>query len=561
MTSRPTPRASVFSLVLVAAVALVYLQVGNHEFLLYDDPNYVTDNPHIRSGLTLANILWAFSSFHDNNWFPLTWISHMLDVQLFGLEAGWHHLGNVALHSANSILLLLLLNRLTGCIWRSAIVAALFALHPLHVESVAWVAERKDVFSTLFLFLTLHAYLRYTERPGVGRYILTVLLFTLGLMAKPMLVSLPLIMLLIDYWPLHRLSTQNALLPLLKEKFPFAALALVSCVVTVAAQKEGISSLKSVPFLHRLGNAAVSYTAYIGKTVLPLDLSVFYPLQLKPSPWQPVTATLVLAAISLAVWHWRKRSPYLLVGWLWYLIMLVPVIGLIQIGMQAMADRYTYVSLTGLFILAVWLGSDIASRSRTTMRLAAGASVIVIVIYAGMAWRQVSYWKSNNSLFTRALQLNRENFIASHVLGILSAQKGDQVEALTKFEDAISSAPWFAPSYLSAGNTLMDLDRTNEALAYYETALSIFPTAAAHYNLGSALHRLGEIEEAVKHYRLALRLAPANVDYLNNLGIALAEQEDIEAAVQLFREALRLDPAYENASKNLDKALNYLKKQ
>lgn len=566
MTAKHRKTSTVICLALLILIAAVYMQVASHDFLLYDDPNYVTSNSHVRAGLALDNIIWAFSSFHDNNWFPLTWISHMLDVQLFGVAAGWHHLVNVALHAANSLLLFLLLTRLTNHIWRSAIVAALFALHPIHVESVAWVAERKDVLSTFFLLLTLHAYRRYTSQPGAGRYILILLLFALGLMAKPMLVSLPLIMLLLDYWPLGRFAASDGASPphsrcrsLLIEKIPFALLAVGSGAITVMAQKEGISSLQAVPFMTRLANAAVAYAAYIGKTLLPLELSVFYPLPLNPVMWKPMAATLLLAAVTLAVWHWRKRLPYLIVGWLWYLVTLVPVIGLVQIGMQALADRYTYVPIIGLFIMTVWLGADIAASGKLRMKLATWVTVIVIIAYAGMAWRQVSYWKDNGTLFAHALDLDKRNFIAWHVLGIIAVQQGDYPDALAKFANAIDSAPWFSPSYLSAGNALMDIDRTEEALGYFETALKIRPNAAAHYNLGSALHRLGNLDDAVQHYRLALGMNPGNSDYLNNLGIALAEQGDIAAAISLFEQVLKIDPAYDNARENLKKALTLQK--
>ncbi len=427
-------------LILITAVLLVYWQVGDHEFINYDDNVYITDNAQVQKGLTSKGIIWAFTTSHTGNWHPLTWISHMLDCELYGLNPRGHHLTNVLLHMANAILLFVVLRWMTGAIWRSGLVAALFALHPLHVESVAWAAERKDVLSTFFWLLTMVAYVHYVNRPGGKRYLLVLVTFFLGLMAKPMLVTLPFVLLLLDYWPLNRFkpravtgsvedqslgfqSSGDDKLPILKavmEKTPLFLMSLFSCVVTVMAQQEAgaISTLEIVPFKLRIANGLVSFVAYMGKMIWPQDLAVFYPHPISDLQiWKPVAAGLFLLIVSTVALWVAQRCRYVLVGWLWYLGTLVPVIGLVQVGEQAMADRYTYVPLIGLFIVVVWGFADLVKgwRSRRWV-VSVSAAVMVLALMAG-SWLQVAHWKSSVKLFKHALDATSNNYVAHYNLG------------------------------------------------------------------------------------------------------------------------------------------------
>ena len=394
---------------LLLAVALVFGQTLRFDFVNYDDNDYVYGNPHVAHGLTARGMTWAFATGHASNWHPLTWLSHMVDCQLYGLKwPGGHHLTNVLLHAASTIILFLVLREMTGQLWPSAFVAALFAIHPLHVESVAWVAERKDVLSGLFFMLTLAAYVRYARRPfSLGRYLLVAALFALGLMAKPMLVTLPFVLLLLDYWPLGRFSPRIAVdgrtengrgrlsiaMPLLLEKLPLLSLAAISCVVTVWAQRGAVSSLDVVPFSSRVANAAISYTAYLGQLFHPIGLAVFYPHPKNNVPIGEVFgAFLLMAGIFAAVIASRRKCPYLLVGWLWYVGTLVPVIGLMQVGAQARADRYTYLTQIGLYIAIAWGVSQLSSVWPHRRWVCGATSALVMVLLAICAWGQASYW-------------------------------------------------------------------------------------------------------------------------------------------------------------------------
>jgi cytochrome c-type biogenesis protein CcmH/NrfG len=466
----------------------------------------------------------------------------MLDCTLYGLKPGGHHLTNVLLHMANAILLFVVLRWMTGAIWRSALVAALFALHPLHVESVAWVAERKDVLSTFFWMLTMMAYVHYVNRPGWKRYLLVLINFSLGLMAKPMLVTLPFVLLLLDYWPLNRFqpravtgsvkdqppgfrSSGDFKSPILKavmEKAPLFLMSLVSCVVTVMAQQEAgaISSLEIVPFKFRIANALVSFVAYMGKMIWPQDLAVFYPhpgsdLQI----WKPVAAGLFLLIVSTVALWVAQRCRYVFVGWLWYLGTLVPVIGLVQVGEQAMADRYTYVPLIGLFIVVVWGFADLVKTWRSRRWVASiSAAVLVLALMAG-SWLQVAHWKNSVKLFKHALDATTNNYVAHYTLGNALALQGNL-----------------------AGS-----------VSHYNKALQINPDhAEAHRNLAVGLDRQGKHQEAIQHYAEALRIRPYDAQSHNNLGVALAEQGRLEEAVAHFTEALRIDPNFKEAQRNLE---------
>ena len=562
-------------LALIAANLIVFASVWHHDFVNYDDDQYVTTNPVVARGLTWHGVSWAFTTGYAVNWHPLTWLSHMLDVQLYGLDPGPHHLTNLLLHIASTLLLFGLLHRMTGALGRSAFVAGLFAVHPLHVESVAWVAERKDVLSTLFWMLTLWAYVEYVRRPAasrsaVRRYSLVLLFFALGLMAKPMLVTLPFVLLLLDFWPLGRvrmgpnpaggwaLSREEwaRTVRLAWEKLPLLALAAVSSVVTffIHYRRGGdVISLGRVPLNLRVANALVSYVAYIGKMFWPARLAVFYPYPHSvPGLWI-AGALLALVAISVAVIRAGPRRPYLLVGWLWYLGTLVPVIGLIQVGDQAMADRYTYVPLIGLFIMVAWGVPDLLARwpLRLSRIALPSAAVLVILACAISARGQLQYWQDSTTLWTHALAVTTGNNIAHNNLGIVLADQGRLDEAIDHYLEALRIKPDYADAHNDLGVALADEGKLDEAIAHYSEALRIKPDYAdAHNNLGVALADQGKPDQAIAQYTDALRISPDSAKAHNNLGAALAGQGKLDEAIAQYSEALSVNPGYAEAHNN-----------
>ena len=486
---------------MLAIVTLaVYWQVGNSAFVNYDDPTYVTDNQDVRAGLTAESVTWAFSTTHGGNWHPLTWLSHMLDCQIYGLNPRGHHYTNLLFHILNTILLLLVLQKMTGALWKSALVAALFALHPLHVESVAWVAERKDVLSTFFWMLTVGVYVLYVENPGVKKYLLTILLFALGLMAKPMLVTLPFVLLLLDYWPLGRFQikklgtaqssdgtspkdTRNEkrkspkgpakdavrskkntesgyrwslALPLIWEKIPLFVIAVASSIVTFFAQQSGgaVRSLEALPFTVRISNALVAYISYIGKTIWPFHLAVFYPHPGMLAGWKIAGACLLLLSISFMAIRALRLYPYFTVGWLWYLGTLVPVIGLVQIGSQAMADRYTYVPLIGIFIIIAWGIFDLAAGWRYRKEGVAVVSASLLLILMVMTWFQLQHWSNSITLFKHAINVTENNLTAHYNLGLALVKNARMDEAIDHFTRALQINPDNANSHKNLGNAM-----------------------------------------------------------------------------------------------------------
>jgi tetratricopeptide (TPR) repeat protein len=586
----PRRALALCSLALVAATLLVYWPVAHHEFVTYDDYEYVVANPHVQAGLSWPGVKWAFTTFYAGNWHPLTWLSHMLDVTWFGKQAGGPHRVNVGLHGLNTVLLFLLLWRMTGALARSAFVAALFALHPLHVESVAWVAERKDVLSTVFLLLTLWAYVRYAAaRPGpavqslnrrpdatVARcsgaaihYFLALLWFALGLMSKPMLVTLPCVLLLLDVWPLRRVtrdqghgtggprgfgSTVRAYLPLLREKIPFFALSAVSCLITMRAQRTGgaVVPVDQVPVASRLGNALIAYFRYLRKTVWPDDLAVFYPYPVPPPLGQVIGAGVFLGAVFLVVAILVRRRPYLLVGWLWYLGTLVPVIGLVQVGGQSMADRYSYVPLIGVFIMVTWLAGDVAARrprwAWANWALAATALAGCLVTTS----RQIPHWRNTERLFTRALRVTTGNYIMHALWGGVLHKQGRLDAAIAQYRESLRLHPANAEVNDSLGCALLEQGKLDEATVHLRRAIQINPQLASAYNdLGQALAQQGRNAEAVTQYETALQLDPALPDAHNNLGNALFAQKKYADAELHYRAALRLRPGFVPAHHNL----------
>jgi tetratricopeptide (TPR) repeat protein len=611
-------RKTFICLVLITVTLAVFWQVSNHEFVNFDDDDYVSENPHVQSVLSRQAIIWAFTATRAANWHPLTWLSHMIDCQLYGLNPSGHHLTNVLFHLVNTLLLFLLLNRITGASWRSGFVAALFAVHPLHVESVAWVAERKDVLSTLFWLLTMWAYIYYVEKPRLHRYLLTLLTFALGLMAKPMLVTLPVVLLLLDYWPLKRIELGQSAsgLPaasqpstiaekpgaqafrLLLEKTPLFVLAVVSSVVTFIVQKSGgaVGALEVYPIKIRVANALVSYVSYMVKMIWPLNLAVFYPHPGQSLPmWQAAAAGLLFLLISIAVIRAGRRQPYLPVGWLWYLGTLVPVIGLVQVGAQAMADRYTYVPLIGLFIMAAWGVPELLAKYRFQRTVLATLATILLVTLTLVSKRQVRHWQNSLTLFQQAVEVTADNYVAHDSLGNALAQQGMLDQAIVHYRESLRIKPNLVNTHNNLGVALLQQGEINRAMAQYYQALRLKPDSAeTHNNLGVALFTVGQLDQAIGHYLTAIKLDPnfgkaynnlGNVlarkgkfdeaisqysralelkpnypEAHNNLGVALAQQEKLREAIAHFKRALQLRPDYSQARSNLDNAIALLAK-
>ena len=516
-------------LVIIYATINAYIGVTHFDFTNYDDDQYVTQNVHVQKGLTLNNIRWAFTSTEAANWHPLTWISHMMDVQLFGLNPGGHHFSNLVLHVLNAILLLMLLTKMTGEIWKSAFVAVVFALHPLHVQSVAWVAERKDVLSAFFFLLTLWAYTGYCPKKNYKYYVLTLFFFICGLMSKPMLVTLPVVLLLMDYWPLQRFSINidsesnpdwRKFRRAVFEKIPFLIFSASSCVITVIAQKK---ALYTASLYLRVANAALSYVKYIYKVVWPVRLAVFYPHPQIIPFWKAAIAIVILLSISLwAVCNIRKK-PWLSVGWFWYLGTLVPVIGLVQVGSQAMADRYMYIPMTGLMIMVAWeVPYMIRNWQYKTIVLSVSVAVISIALWT-TTWFQVRYWENSRSLFEHALAVTHGNYVAYNNLGGYFFMKGELKTAEDRFVKAIHTNPQYADPY---------------------------------YNLGLLYHYEGHKQKARKCYHQVLRLNPRYAAAYYRLGTLCYSETNFHKAVAYFNTALRIDPHLTVAQDMLHKALS-----
>jgi protein O-mannosyl-transferase len=556
-------------LALFLATFAVYAQVRHFDFVNYDDPDYTTGNVHVRQGLTAQGLTWALTSRAAANWFPVTWVSHMIDAQFFGLESGWDHLHNVLLHALATILLCMFLERATGSRWRSAVVAFIFALHPLHVESVAWVAERKDVLSACFWFLTLWAYVRYTERPGWGRYLVVASGLCLGLMAKPMVVTLPFVLLLLDYWPLARLRHLGR--KAIWEKLPLLGLAAAAAAITYLVQRHA-GAVKSLPLATRLANATLSYAIYIAKTFWPTKLAVFYPYPQSFDFLQLLAAGLLLAVVTAGVIVLRRRAPYLLTGWGWFAITLLPVIGLVQVGGQARADRYMYIPMVGLLIMLVWGAAKILESSRAKV-LAIPLAAAACLACAAVAWMQIGYWRNSETLFRHALEVTEDSSVAFHNLGsYLMVSQGRLSEAFPYLEAAVVINPDSAPAHTDLGSVLARTGHLPEAIAQFDEAILLAPDAPIpHNDLGSALTEAGRLPEAIAEFQKALRLDPEFDEARRNLvaaqsgssaethvsrGIALLKDGDSSGAIAEFESALRIDPNDADTENNLGVALS-----
>ena len=552
-------RALWISAALILITVAVYAPVRHYGFVSFDDPQYVSENPDVSAGLTAHGIRWAFTTGHASNWHPLTWLSHMADVQMFGLNAGPQHLTNVVFHIANTLLLFGLLYTMTGALGRSGFVAALFAVHPLHVESVAWIAERKDVLSTLLWMLTIWAYVAYVRQPRAARFATVVLAFGLGLMAKPMLVTLPFVLVLLDVWPLGRMSLErSAVIKSVKEKTPLIAMAVAASVVTFAVQRRGgaVAGLDAIPPGLRTANALTSYTAYMWKMFWPSGLTVLYPFPKSIPAWQVAGSVVALMGISLAALRQGRRRPYIPVGWLWFLGTLVPVIGFVQVGSQSMADRYTYVPLIGLSIIAAWGLPDLAARVRAKPALLTAAAVSLLAACTWGARQQVAYWKDSVTLWSRALNVTDGNYRAHVALGSLLQEGGKAGDATAHFQEALRLRPDYAEAHNKLGAVLADEGRTAEAVPHFVEAIRLKRDLfEAHNNLGNASARQGKLEEAIAHYHDALRWKPDDVAAHNGLGSALDDQGKFDEAIAQYAEAIRIDPAHAPAHNNMGASL------
>jgi hypothetical protein len=513
----------------VVITLVVYEQVWEHEFVNYDDPDYVTENEYVQKGLTAESIQWAFTTGHASNWHPLTWLSLMLDHELFGLNGGGFHVVNLLFHTANTLLLLLVLHKMTGALYRSVFVALLFAVHPLHVESVAWVAERKDVLSTFFWFFTMWVYVDYVKRGGWGLYVALTVAFGLGLMSKPMLVTLPFVLLLLDYWPLERLrfdgnNFNQKCLRLLVEKVPLFFLAACSSVITIFAQRGGgsVISAGALSIWGRLSNAIVSYLIYMWKMIVPMRLAVFYPYMKARGVGETVAAAALLVCITLVIILVGRRCKYLVTGWLWYVGTLVPVIGIVQVGAQAYADRYTYVPIIGLFIIVAWGAVNLMGRWRYRKAVLAMGGIVVVGLLAVVTWIHLGRWCDTVTLFEHALAVTEDNCVAHNVLANTYGQLGDM----------------------------------DKSIGHGQEALRIFPQYdSAHYNLGMAYYGKGELTKAIEHWENALRIEPTFKDANYNIGVALESMGQAEQVAHYYKRELAVNPGHTGAQKRL-KALN-----
>ncbi|HUU50990.1 MAG TPA: tetratricopeptide repeat protein [Nitrospinota bacterium] len=548
-------RNTIVCLFLIFATLLVFWQIKNHDFVNYDDNRYITENRHVQGGLTVEGIIWAFTTTYATNWHPLTWLSHMLDISLFGLNPGYHHLMNLLFHIANTLLLFFILRRMTGEVWKSGFVAALFALHPLHVDSVAWIAERKDVLSTFFFMLTLLAYVFYVEKPVFRRYLFVFFFFVFGLLSKPMLVTLPFLLLLLDYWPLSRFESNKdkskAKIPLhlIWEKIPLFALSFLSSIVTFFARQHGgaVKSLELFLLNIRIENALISYLSYIGKMIWPFNLAVFYPHPGNNLPLlNAFLALLFLLFITVFVMRKIKKLPYLFVGWFWYVGTLVPVIGLI------MADRYTYISLIGIFIMIAFGIPDVLKKwqyQRIFLSLSAGGILSILMV---LTWIQVGYWKNSITLFEHALNVTSNNYLAHNNLGVVQARRGKLNEAITHYHEALRIKPDDTDTHNNLGFALAQQGKLEEAIFHFKEAIKINPdNEYAQINMGTAMAHQGRLGEAIFHFKEAVRINPDNETTHKNLAVALINQGKIDEAIFHLKEMVRINPDNGTTHNNL----------
>lgn len=559
----PQFKISIFLFLITLAV---FWQLPSHDFVNIDDSVYITTNPHIKEGFTIDSIQWAFTSFRAEFWHPLTWLSYMLDVELYGTIPGGYLITNLLLHIASTILLFIFLMRVTNCVWRSALVAALFAVHPLHVESVAWISERKDLLSTLFWMLTMLFYARYVNHPKWVGYFAFSVFFLLGLMAKPMLVTLPFVLLLMDFWPLRRfnLFNQNSsnknlnhkliYAPII-EKIPLFILSVLFSFITLVAQKsgQGLASFGLFPLKTRIANALMSYAGYLGKTFYPFHLAVFYPYEFTFHAWQIIISSFVLIFITISTLYFIKKWPYLITGWLWYLGTLFPVIGIVKFGGAfAMADRYTYIPLIGIFIIIAWGGNDLMRRIGLKKILIPTFASLLLLILMVTSWVQASYWKNSITLFSHSLNVTKNNFLAHKNLGTAFINQGRIDKALPHFQEAIRLSPDNPTAQLNIGTCYLFYGEFDKAITYFQKALALYPAyQKARINLEKAQAAKKNMDLAISIVITAIQLNGNDPIPHTHLANIYKKRGDLVKAKFHYRKALSLNPNYKEASQGL----------
>ena len=565
------------SLLLVLITTSVYWQVINFDFINYDDNEYVFDNPHVQDGITYDSIIWAFTTGHSSNWHPLTWLSHMMDCQIFGICAGGHHLTSLLFHIINSLLLFFVFRKMTGSQLQSAFVAALFALHPLHIQSVAWVSERKDVLSAFFWMLTLWAYVRYVRQSGWPRYLLILFFYICGLMSKPMVVTLPFVLLLLDYWPLKRFRLDESkeylrakILGLLGEKIPLFILTAASAGITFLVQHQSgaMRSFEIIPFSDRLSNILISYIQYIIKFLYPINLGIFYPFPDTIPGWKVITSILILGAISWAAVKLINRKPWFIVGWLWFLGTLVPVIGIVQVGIQSMADRYMYLPMIGLLILISWGIPELLGKWHFRKAILSLSSALVIIIFLWITHFQLTYWTDTYTLFNRAIAVTKNNAFAYNVVADEFASKGDDKSAEKYFLAALAIKPNDTDALKGLGQLAYLTGDYDNALHYYQRALKISPadaeilnrTGKTYYNLGLLSSKQGKFNEALDNYKMAISMNPQDDNAYKSLADLLFSQGDMIQALKNYSEALQITPDDATTHYNIGVILYHQKK-
>ena len=560
--------------ILFAVILTIYWQTGDFSYVNYDDPEYVYENERVQQGLSIDNIKWAFTTTTFSNWHPLTWISYMIDAQLYGDNPGQFHLTNVILHIANSILLFLLFTRLTGDILPSAFVATLFAVHPLHIQSVAWIAERKDLLSAFFFFTTIFLYVTYVETGRLFRYLLTLISFSLGLMAKPMIITLPCILLLLDFWPLQRLMFSESCSVSVKkvvqikeiryssiiyEKIPFLILSICSAIMTFYAQESGgsVASFTQLPILLRFENAVVSYVLYMHKMFWPFNLSIIYPHPLASHPvWLVMISVVFIALFTIFSLSYINKYPFLAVGWLWFLGMLAPVIGIIQVGLQAMADRYTYLPLIGLYLILSWGTKQLANFNRIFKSFSKLICLLFLLFLTIKTYTELAHWKDGYTLFSRAIEVTKNNYIAHNNLGYALILKDRRKEAKIHFEKALEINQFFPVAHLNLAKSLIEENKLEEGINHYRKAIEYKPDYAdAYNNLGNVYLRINKLHEAASYFIQALRYNPNYKETYNNLGVIFFNDEKIDEAIAMFTRAIDLDSNYLDAKSNLKLAI------
>lgn len=550
---------------LVIGVSLIiitfslYYQVKNFDFINFDDEDYVVQNPYVKKGITGESVKWAFTAFYAGNWHPLTWLSHMIDCELFGLDAGKHHLTNVVFHILNTLLLFIVLKKFTGAIWQSGFVAMLFAIHPLHVESVAWISERKDVLSTFFFLLALWSYLSYVRRHQFLHYLFTMGWFLCGLMSKPMLVTFPFVLLLLDYYPLRRFHHfKTDALKLVIEKIPFMVVCVISSGITILAQRKGgaVSSFELHPLGLRLQNAIHSYVQYIKKTVVPIDLTIYYPYPAFYSLIEIIGAILFLFSITVLAILLNQKYPWFLMGWLWYVGTLVPVIGIVQVGSQAMADRYSYIPLIGIFIIIAGVGNELYKTGKIHAKPIGILCFFIILYFCSLTYIQIQFWENSIRLFRHALEVNPNNGIAHNNLGAALGAQGKISEAIYHFSESVRITPDNKEAWQNLGFAMELQGKIPEAIQYYKKALAISSDLKkAHINLGKILAHQGSTDEAKVHFQQALRLDPDNPEVHHELGLIFANQQQPVVAIHHFQTALQFQPDNVQFKNNLAVAM------